>query len=411
MTFFGSFSYPVSLRITCRYLAPTAQHRFSRFVNLFSTFGVMLGVAALITVLSVMNGFEQQLHTQILSQIPHARLHHPQNKTLEHWQQATARLKSLTSTLNVSPIITIQAVIQSNRDLHPVVLDGVDPDGYPVAYQIQRGLLRQLRAGDFSIILDQSYQQAGFMIGDQVRVIIPTQSHYTLVGRVPVQRVFRVIGFIDQRLAAYEQGAFIHRQDAARLLRISDDQVTEIRVWLQDPLRDLPALKTAYPATGEQQWSDWRLENRELFRAVHTEKMMTSIMLVLIIAVALFNILSAMIMHILSKKSDIAILRTLGMRPAQILTIFLCQGSAHGICGALLGVGLGSLLATYLNALLQVFQINFYFSVAGQALPILTNNTQIFIIATGAMFASVLAALYPACYAARIQPAEALKYE
>lgn len=393
-----------------RYLKMNRNNRFAGFVGLFSTLGVTLGVAALITVLSIMNGFENQIREQMLGQIPHATLKAPTGQSLSDWPARTEYLKSIPSTLDVSPIIATEAVIQFNEGIYPAFLDGIEPAEYPVTAREQRHVLERLQAGAFSIVLDRSYQHQGIWIGDAVRVLIPGQSWLTPLGRLPIQRPFTVVGFLDDRLAEKEQGGFIHIHDARRLLRLPDDAVTDIRMWVQNPLTQITPLR-ARIAPQDDQWQDWRSANSELFRAVHTEKIMTSTMLALIVAVALFNILSAMVMQVLGKEGDIAILRTLGMPPRQVLSIFMLQGSAHGVLGSLLGTALGLSLSVYINPMLNALNINFYFSAAGQALPVVIQWYQILWVLSGAILASMVATIYPAWYAAHLQPAEALRYE
>lgn len=405
---FGPSSHLLPFVLAARYLTAGSRNRFAAFVGLFSTLGVTLGVAALVAILSVMNGFEQQLYQHMLSRLPHATLTQD-TQLISNWQATTAHLKSLPSTLDVSPIIATQAVIQSDAGLEPLYLDGIEPQHYPVERVQQRFLLEQLKPGQFSIILDQSYQRLGLRLGDKVRVILPGRARFTPLGKIPTQRQFTVIGFVEQRFSAHELGAFIHRLDAARLLYQPLDFVNQIRVWVKDPMH--VATFTQSQPLEEGTWQDWRTQNSDLFRAIRTEKIMTTTMLVLIVTVALFNILSAMVMQIFSKESDIAILKTLGMRSSGVLAIFLIQGAAHGVLGSVLGVTTGIFLSLHINSVLGFLGINFYFSSGGQALPIVLNEQQIVMISVVAITASVLATVYPAWFAAKIKPAQALKYE
>lgn len=243
--------------------------------------------------------------------------------------------------------------------------------------------------------------------GDKVRVTVTEGSRFTPLGRVPSQRLFTVVGTFVTGQDVDRQVAMARIEDAGRLLRYPPGQASGLRLWLADPfaLAQLPALD------GTLKYESWQHSRGELFQAVAMEKRLMSLMLALIILVAAFNILSAMVMVVTDKEAEIAMLQTLGLSRHRVMAVFMIQGGFSGVLGSLLGFGLGLLLTLNLDAVLNALGINFYSSAGGSQLPVLLLPAQLVTILFSTLALCVLASLYPAWRASRVQPAEALRYE
>lgn len=404
---------PVSLAIGLRYSGARGDNRFASFISLFSTCGIAIGVMALILVSSVMNGFEGQLKQRILGVLPHAIVTGPDSRLAqpEQWLPALAKLPHVQSAV---PMMRGEAMVQSHGKLAAVMLQGVDPLSYPEHDVLRNSMgidrLKSLKPGEFNVILGIGLaRQLDVMPGDQIRILSSEGSRYTPMGRTPSQRLFTVSGTFEVGADVDNQVAFLNIEDARRLMRYPAGTVTGVRLWLDDAF-EVDALKNRLPDPALH-LEDWRLERGELFRAVAMEKHMMSLMLVLIIMVAAFNILSALVMIVLDKQGEVAILRTMGMADRGILTIFMVQGAWSGLLGALMGTLLGCLLAHFINPLMQLIGLNLYMAAGGAGLPVIVLPSQIALITVGALLISFLATLYPAYRAAQIRPAEALRYE
>lgn len=408
-----SIFQPLSLAIGLRYAGARGDDRFASFVSLFSTFGIAIGVAALIVVSSVMNGFEGQLKGRILGVIPHVVLSEPDGR-LSHWQALAEALPPQPHELARAPLIRGEVMAQSPGELTALSLMGIDPAHFPatdrLAQQLGTEQLAKLTPGSFNIIVGSGIaRRLTLLLGDQVRLLSGEGSRFTPLGRVPSQRLFTVVGSFEVRADVDEQVALVNLEDARRLLRYGPDQVSGLRLWLDDAFavsqihpRQLPDGLVLH---------DWREERGELFRAVAMEKHLMSLMLVLIIMVAAFNILSALVMVVLDKQGEVAILRTMGLGTGAVLRIFMVQGAWSGVMGGLFGTLLGCALAAYLNQALALLGLNLYLAAGGQGLPVVMLPGQIALISLGGLLISFLATLYPAYRAAAIRPAEALRYE
>ena len=404
---------PVSLAIGLRYAGARGDNRFASFISIFSTFGIAIGVLALIVVSSVMNGFEAQLKDRILGVVPHGVIT-TESGQLANWQQYQQTVMQLPHVQAAAPFITTEGMVQSPGSLAPIALQGLDPQNYPKQDLLRQTLghaaLERLVAGKFNIILGGALaQKLGVMPGDKVRVLVSEGSRFTPMGRVPSQRLFHVVALFDVGSPVDDQIALIHLDDARRLLRYQPENVTGWRVWLDDAFQTEDIAKTALPSS--LVFQDWRQERGELFRAVAMEKHIMSLMLVLIILVAAFNILSALVMVVLDKQGEVAILRTMGMNRGSILRIFMVQGAWSGFWGAICGSLLGVLLAANINWVLDLLHLNLYMAAGGRGLPVIVVPSQIALITFGALLISFLATLYPAYRAVQIRPAEALRYE
>jgi lipoprotein-releasing system permease protein len=406
--------YPLSLFIGLRYTKSKRNNKFVSFVSLFSTGGITLGVLALITVLSVMNGFESELKTRILGAVPQAVLSN-ENKTINDWEEKLAPLLKLESVKSVEPIINSEAIIQSANHIQGITFEGIYPKYYAsevVASNIYLGHLNDLTSRSYNIIIGRSLARTlSVAIGDKVRIISARGTRFTPLGQLPSQRNFTIAGFFDVGSDVDKYLVLMHMQDAARLIRIKQDQVTGLRFAFEDPF---DVLSWTPPSLSmDETMTDWRSTHGELFAAVKMEKNMIWLLLCLIIAVAAFNILSSSVMVVSDKSAEVAILKTLGITGGTLNLIFIIQGAWSGIIGALIGTGLGLLLSTYINEVMTFLGLNLLVNASGGArlLPVLHQPMQILIIMFGAMFLSLLATLYPAYRAGKVSPVEALRYE
>ncbi|MGR5079522.1 lipoprotein-releasing ABC transporter permease subunit LolC [Photobacterium swingsii] len=400
--------HPVSLFIGLRYLRGRSGDRFSRFVSYMSTAGITIGVLSLVTVLSVMNGFEQQLKQRILGVMPQAVISEPANATLLA-NQAPAWLAELPHTTQVTPIVRGEAILQSAQSLSAGMLMGVDPSASePIAQQMTLGSLSDLTSGSYHVVLGQALAvQLGAQVGDKVRLMVTSASQYTPLGRIPSQRNFTVSGVFDTGSDVDKQLIVVNIHDAGKLLRLKRDEISGWRLFLDDPFAVTELANISLP--DDWQWSDWREQRGELFQAVKMEKNMMGLMLGLIIGVAAFNIISALIMVVMEKQAEVAILKTQGMSNFQVLMVFIVQGASSGVIGALAGGLLGVLLALNLNTVMTVLGVQLI--TVGGSLPVVISPLQILFVIVGAIALSLLATIFPSYRAATVRPAEALRYE
>ncbi len=406
--------YPLSLFIGLRYTKSKRNNKFVSFVSLFSTGGITLGVLALITVLSVMNGFEHELKTRILGAVPHAIISN-ESQALSDWQQQIPELLKIDRVKSVEPVVRGEAIVQTQSSLQGVVFEGIVPEVYGsdvIKSNIHTGSLTDLKAGSYHIIIGQSLaRQLNVSLGDKVRIISARGSRFTPLGRMPSQRNFTVAGLFKVGSDVDKQLVLMHAQDAARLIRIANEQVTGLRLYLDDPF-DIQSWTAPVLKEG-QNLTDWRKTHGELFAAVKMEKNMIWLLLCLIISVAAFNILSSSVMVVSDKNAEVAILKTLGISGKTLNLIFIIQGAWSGIIGALIGTALGLLLSSYINETMSFLGLHLLSNASGGArlLPVLYQPLQIFVIMFGAMLLSLLATLYPAYRAGKVSPVEALRYE
>ncbi|WP_318462444.1 lipoprotein-releasing ABC transporter permease subunit LolC [Photobacterium leiognathi] len=399
--------HPVSFFIGLRYLRGRSGDRFSRFVSYMSTAGITIGVMALITVMSVMNGFEDQLKGRILGVLPQAVVSSADGR-VPLSENAPEVLKKLPHVVNVTAITRGEAIIQSASSITAGTMIGIEPNQYePIAKHLMVGSLSSLTPGSFKVIIGQAMAVSlGVQPGDKIRLMVTSASQFTPLGRMPSQRNFEVAGIYDTGSDVDQQLVYTNISDAGRLLRYKLDQMTGWRLYLDDPFT-VPELKEKLP--NGWTWSDWRDQRGELFQAVKMEKNMMGLMLGLIIGVAAFNIISALVMVVMEKQSEVAILKTQGMTHRQVLTIFMVQGASSGVIGALLGGLLGALVAHNLNSILSVLGVDL--ASIGGSLPSVIEPLQILLVILGAISLSLLATVFPSYRAAAVRPAEALRYE
>ena len=412
---------PLIFYIGLRYTRAKRRTQFISFITLTSVLGIALGVTALITVLSVMNGFEAELRERILGMTAHATATGKFGQ-LDDWQTLDKKLTDYPHVQGAAPFITGQVMINADRRVSGTMLNGILPEYEAkvsdVANKMKYGALTDLVPGEYGIVLGlELANYLGVAMGDKITVISP-QINSTPAGIVPRMRRFTVVGVFQVGMYEYDRNmALIHLDDAAKLFRM-DSAVSGLRIKLDD-LFNAPKITRAMSTAlaDDYQVSDWTLAHSNFFRAIQTEKRVMFIILLLIVAVAAFNIVSTLVMVVTDKRGDIAILKTQGLTSGSIMGIFMVLGSIIGIVGTALGTVGGILLAlnveTIVPALERLFNAQFmaadvyYIS----ELPSKLVWTDVYSIAGMAFFLSLLATIYPAWQASRINPAEVLRYE
>jgi len=412
---------PLEAFIGLRYLRAKRRNHFISFISLTSMLGIALGVTTLITVISVMNGFEKELRSRILGAIAHATIQ-PVNEALVDWQPIIKLVEQHEGVLGAAPYIEegvwLQGVGSSGAKIR-----GIDP-AYEehvseVGSKMVTGTVEDLHPGEYSIILGIGLAaQLRVGPGDRVTVIAP-RLKATPVGASPLMRRFTVVGAFE--FGEYENDntlALIHIDDAARLLRMQPGSIGGIRLKLADmDLSWRTAREISSELTGQYIVRDWTEERGNLFQAVRTEKTVMWVILSLIIAVAAFNIISMLVMVVTDKQADIAILKTMGARAGTILRIFVIQGSLIGIIGTALGVLGGVVLAANISSVVPFLEHIFGFSLFPEDIYYITELPSDLRGGDVAKFAlmslgmSLLSTLYPAWRASTTHPAEALRYE
>jgi len=411
---------PVELFVGLRYLRAKRRTGFVSFITLISLLGIALGVAALIIILSVMNGFEGELRTRLLSMSAHGYVTGPERVT-NNWRELVDEVSSQPGVAAAAPIVQMEGMIQSARKLQAVLVHGVDPvfeaalSGSTI--NLLEGDLDVLQPGRRSIILGRLLAlELSVRIGDGVVLLIPRPvgdgTLESVLERFILRGVFEV-GLQDHDGLL----ALVNVQDAADIMSIGDE-VTAVRFRADDVMEAaVIAQRLSDASNGELVSSDWTVENASYFRAIRVEKMMMSLILSLIIGVAAFNIVASLVMVVTDKTNDIAILRTLGMKASGVVRIFFVQGAVIGWTGVLLGVVLGVIVAINVPVIVPVLEQMFGFRIMPgdvyyvTRIPSELEMADVLTIAIAAFVLTSLATLYPARRAAAVNPAVALRYE
>ena len=393
---------------------------FISFISMISMAGIALGVAALIVVLSVMNGFQRDVRDRMLSVLAHVEIFSPQG-AMPNWQLTAKEALQNPQVVAAAPYVEAQALLTRNDAVNGVLLRGVEPSleahVSDIAADMKAGQLSDLKPGEFGIVLGGDLAAAmGVTVGDKITLVAP-QGTITPAGMLPRLKQFTVTGVFVSGHYEYDSSlALIDMQDAEALFRLSAP--TGVRLRLKDmQLAPQVAHELAHTLSGDLYIRDWTQQNKTWFSAVQIEKRMMFIILALIIAVAAFNLVSSLVMTVTDKQADIAILRTLGAQPGSIMKIFVIQGMTIGLFGTLLGVALGSLIAAEIPVVVPMIEhllgIQFlppsvYFI---NELPSDLEAGDVLRIGLMAFVLSSLATLYPSWRAAKVRPAEALRYE
>ena len=413
------FEWLVGLRYT-RAGRRSGRNSFISFISLISMAGISLGVAALIVVLSVMNGFQKEVRDRMLSVLAHIEVFDATG-SMPNWEEVAREAFRNKEVKGAAPYVSAQAMLTRNDTVRGVYVRGILPAEEPkvsdVAAQVRRGSLAALVPGEFNIVLGSEIarsMQVG--LGDKVTIIAP-QGQVTPAGVIPRLKQFTVGGIFEAGHFEYDSTlAFIHLEDAERLFKL--DAPSGLRLRIEDMQRSPQvARELARILPGNLYLSDWSQQNRTWFAAVQTEKRMMFIILTLIIAVAAFNLVSTLVMTVTDKQADIAILRTLGASPGSIMKIFMVQGALVGLIGTALGVGFGVLVALNVDVIVpfierllgvQFLPRDIYII---SSLPSDLRWPDVTTIGSVAVVLAFLATLYPSWSAARVKPAQALRYE
>jgi lipoprotein-releasing system permease protein len=412
---------PYELFVGLRYTRAKRRNHFISFISLTSMIGIMLGVGALIVVLSVMNGFQKELRTRILGVASHVQIS-GFDGALSNWQEVAREASTNPEVIGAAPYINQQGLIAYQQSVQGTLIRGILPADEDrvadIGQHMKYGRLSNLKPGAFGIVLGAELAHAvGARMGDKVVIIAP-QGQVTPAGILPRIKQFTVVGIFEVGMFEFDAGlALIHLEDAQKLYRM-EDRVSGVRLKLTDLFTAPRVARDLMRNIHEDVFiTDWTRSHANFFRAVQIEKNVMFIILTLIVAVAAFNIVSTLVMAVTDKQPDIAILRTLGATPGSIMKIFIIQGALIGVIGTLIGLVVGVLIALNIDVLVpaieRMFSVQFlakdvyYIS----ELPSDLLWKDVLTVGLVSLVLSWLATLYPSFRASRVNPAEALRYE
>jgi lipoprotein-releasing system permease protein len=413
------FEWLVGIRYT-RAGRRSGRNSFISFISLISMAGIALGVAALIVVLSVMNGFQKEVRDRMLSVLSHIEVFEATG-SLPDWRETAREAFTNKSVIGAAPYVAGQAMITRDDTVRGVLVRGVLPQEEPkvsdVASQVRQGAFNNLRPGEFNIVLGGELARSiGVGLGDKVTLIAP-QGQVTPAGVIPRLKQFNVVGIFEAGHYEFDSSlAFIHLEDAEKMFKLPAPSGLRLKIADMQKAPQV-AMELAGVMSGNVYIRDWSRQNRNWFAAVQTEKRMMFIILTLIIAVAAFNLVSTLVMTVTDKQADIAILRTIGASPRSIMKIFIVQGAIVGLIGTAIGVGLGVLVALNVDVIVpfiehllgvQFLPKDIYLI---STLPSDLRWPDVWTIGGVAVVLAFVATLYPSWWAARVKPAEALRYE
>lgn len=399
----------------------TRRNGFISFISGVSMLGIALGVAALIIVLSVMNGFQKEVRDRMLSVVSHIEIFTPSGAALPDVARTLAEARANPQVIGAAPFIATQALLARGEDMKGVIVRGIDPAQEPqvtdMAGELQNTALTRLVPGEFGVVLGVELARGlGVRQGDKVTLVAPS-GQVTPAGVVPRLKQMTVVGTFDSGHYEYDSAlAMIHLDDAAKIFRLEGP--SGIRLKLKDlhQAREVAA-QLSTSLSGDLYIRDWTRQNRTWFAAVQLEKRMMFIILTLIVAVAAFNLVSTLVMTVTDKRADIAILRTLGASPRSIMGVFVVQGAMVGVIGTLagllLGLGVAFNIDVIVPALEQLLHANFLprdiYLIS--RMPSDPQQADIVPIAVISLVLAFVATIYPSWRASRVNPAEALRYE
>jgi lipoprotein-releasing system permease protein len=411
---------PLSFAIGLRYLRAKRRNGFISFISMASILGILIGVMALITTISVMNGFQEELRTRILGMVSHATID-GLDGPLQDWPHAVDVAQKDARVLGAAPYVQAEALLQARRR-QGALIRGVLPEREvsvsDLGEKMKEGRLTDLKPGGWNIVLGRELAtQLGARVGDDVNVFV-SEATVTPIGPVPRARAFHVVGIFEVGAQEYDFGlAVVHMRDAQKLLRM-DQGVTGVRLKLTDRWDAWNVARSlADRMQGYYRVHDWTRDHANFFRSLKMEKTVMFVLLSLVIAIAAFNLVSSLVMLVQDKQADIAILRTLGLSPGAVMRVFMVQGTVIGIVGVGLGVVAGVLLSLNLSVI-----VHFIEGLTGSELmpadvyyisgvPTAVEPADVALVALVAFFMCLVATIYPALRASRTDPASALRYE
>ena len=412
---------PKELFIGLRYIRARRKNHFVSFIAFISIAGVALGVFALIVVLSVMNGFGNELRDRTLSMTSHATIS-GYDGYLRDWPEVLAKAKANKEVIAAAPYIRKEVMLSNGRRVSGSLVRGIEPEMESevslVASKMVSGSLFNLKAGEYGIVLGRELANSlGVFEGERVTVITP-QASITAVGVMPRLKRFKVVGVFEVGMNQFDSAmAYMHLQDASKLFSYKD-RVNGVRLKLTDLFEAPRISRDIEKEFGEDYWvKDWSKQHKNFFRALQTEKTVMFIILLMMVSVAALNIVSTLMMTVTDKESDIAILRALGMRPSSLMVIFIIQGAFIGFFGTIIGVGAGVPVALnvfeIVSWLEHLFNTDFLPSDVYYISDIVADvkASEVITYALSAFSVTILATIYPAWRASKTLPAEALRYE
>ena len=412
---------PFELFVGLRYTRAKRRTHFISFISLISMLGIALGIAARITVMSVMNGFEKEIRQRILGAAAHIQVLGGE-KGIEDWEAVVRDVKAHPEVTATAPFVGAQALLSNGSAVRGVFVRGVVPEledqVADFGAHMKAGKLESLRPGEFGIVLGVGLAR-GLQLrpGDRVTLIAP-QGQVTPAGLMPRLKQFTVVGIFAMDHNEFDSALALVRMEDAQVMYRLDSSVTGVRLKVRD-LGEAPRITRELTRMihADASLTDWTQQNANYFRAIQIEKRMMFIILTLIIAVAAFNLVSTLVMVVTDKHPDIAILRTLGASPASIMQIFVVQGAVIGIIGTLLGVATGIVLALNIDVVVPAIERAFNFQILSREvyyiseLPSDLHWRDVWSVAVVSLFLAFVATIYPSWRASRVNPAEALRYE
>ncbi len=412
---------PLELMIGLRYIRARRRNHFISFISTTSMLGIALGVWALITVMSIINGFHRDLQSRILFVVPHVTIS-AHGGHFSDWQPLAEGLARYPDVQAQAPFVRVQGMLTRGPNVSGALVRGIDPDQERGVSEVMKHIIEgdanELESGSFGIVLGKHLAHSlGVGVGEKVTLIVP-KGKITPAGLIPRLKRFTVVGLFEIDMYEYDSGiALIHIEDAARLLG-SKGEISGLRLKLDDVEQARKVRQELSGALG-QQYSvrDWTQEHANFFRALEIEKRVVFIVLLLIIAVAAFNIVSTLVMVVTDKRSDVAILRTLGMSPGGVMRVFMIQGVFLGITGTAVGAVLGVVTALNVETLIPAIENLFNTELFPGDVYIISEFpaqmrwTDVGRITGASLLMSFLATLYPARRASAVKPAEALRHE
>ncbi|WP_276921823.1 lipoprotein-releasing ABC transporter permease subunit LolC [Frischella perrara] len=394
--------YPLPFFIGLRYAYSRKSDSFGRFVSWLSMIGIMLGSFGLIVIMSVMNGFENEMQKNILQFIPQAQIT-TQTHRLNFIDYPKTVIPNNDHIKHITPLITGDVIIQSPNNITMSTIVGVDPNEFdPITSYIYLGNLSDLKPNEYKVIIgDYLASKLNVGVGDKLRLMVTDASQITPLGKIPSQRLFEVAGIFSVNHDIDQSIIYLNINDAAKLMRYPSNTITSWRLTLDNPLNIQSIV--AQPLSNQLQFNDWRDKRGELFQAIRMEKNVMALLISLIVIVAAFNIITSLSLLVMEKQTEIAILKTQGLNRFKTMLIFIIQGASSGIIGSVIGCSIGLIFALSLA--------NFNLTFSGIPLPSIVDSQQVIIVFISLLLLSILSTLYPAYRAASTQPAEALRYE